>query len=152
MKPGDRMICIFVNDIPIGTTFTEWPLHVTIVPWFRLDTPSSDLAKQLQKHYIGSKPFQINVLQETQLGYKKRKTVNSIEAAELNRLEGQTRRLLHSYKTWIVDEADKTRKFHPHITAQKSNRIHEGDIIKCDRLYVISQHGDFKQIDSEVIL
>jgi 2'-5' RNA ligase len=141
---------VFVNKQSVGATFKDWPLHVTIVPWFRLITPSSELASELREHYVGSKPFKINVLQEAQFGYKKKKVVNIVDASELRRLEGQTRRLLHSHKAWIVDEADKTRNFHPHVTAQKTERVHDGDSFNCSCLYIVSQHGGFKHIDCEV--
>src|SRR5665647_80127 len=98
MLPGDRLICALVNNQPVGTVFKDWPLHITIVPWFRLDMSSSQLAERLQKHYIGSRAFQVTVENESQLGYKKRKLVNLVAAPELMKLEGQTRRLLHAHK------------------------------------------------------
>jgi hypothetical protein len=153
MLPGDRLICALVKQQPTRTIFRNWPLHITIVPWFRLDISSSQLAKQLKEHYIGSNAFQVVVLEETQLGYKKRKVVNLVANPELMKLEGQTRRLIHALKAWVVDEADNTRNgFHPHVTALKTGRVREGDSFNCDRLYIVSQHGDFKQIDSEIIL
>jgi 2'-5' RNA ligase len=145
-------MCAFVKKQSVGATFKDWPLHLSIVPWFRLKISSLELANELHEHYVGSQPFQVNVLQEAQFGYKKKKTVNIVDTPELRRLEGQTRRLLHTHKAWIVDEADKTRNFHPHVTTQKTKRAHEGDSFKCDCLYIVSQHGDFKQIDCEVIL
>jgi len=60
---------------------------------------------------------------------KKHKTVHLVAATELKKLEGQTRRLLHSHKTWIVDEADKTRNgFRPHITVPSTGQVFEGMI------------------------
>lgn len=153
MLPGDRLVCAFVEKQPIGATFKDWPLHITIVPWFRLDIPSIQLAEQLQKHYIGSNVFRIAVLEEIQLGYKKHKLANLLAGPELMKLEGQTRRLLHAYNTWVVDEADRTRQgFRPHVTVLGTGRVHQGDSFDCDRLYIVSQHGDFKQVDSVINL
>jgi len=153
MLPGDRLVVAFVEQQPTGAIFTDWPLHIIIVPWFRLDISSTQLAEQLQKNYIGSNSFRVTVLDEVQLGYEKTKAVNLVASLELMKLEGQTRRLLHSHKAWVVDEADKTRRgFRPHVTVLSTGRLHEGDSFNCDRLYIVSQHGDFKQIDSVVIL
>jgi 2'-5' RNA ligase len=153
MLPGDRLICAFVKTQLPGSTFTDWPLHITIVPWFRLDTASQQLAKQLKEHYINSGGFKVAVLDEAQFGYKKTKVVNLVAASELMKLEGQTRRLLHTHKAWVVDEADKTRRgFRPHVTVLGIDRVHKGDRFDCDYLYIVSQHGDFKQIDSVIIL
>ncbi len=153
MRPGDRIICALVDNQAVGSQFKEWPLHITIVPWFRLTIASSELAALLKKSYIGSKQFTALVTDEAQFGYKKTKTVNLVEAPELKRLEGQTRRLLHTHRAWVVDEADKTRgRFRPHITVLKAGRMHQGDHFICDRLYIVSQHGDYKMIDAEIIL
>lgn len=153
MLPGDRLICTFVTEQSAGSIFTDWPLHITIVPWFRLDISSTQLAKQLKKHYIGSNTFKVNVLDKVQFGYRKPKVVNLVTAPELMKLEGQTRRLLHAHKAWVVDEADKTRHgFRPHVTVLSTGRVHEGDSFSCDRLYIVSQHGNFKQVDSVVML
>lgn len=153
MLPGDRIICTFAKQQLLGSQFKDWPPHITIVPWFRLDISSSKLAEELKEHYVGSKPFKVSILDEAQFGYKKRKTVNLVTAPELMRLEGQTRRLLHQHKAWIVDEADKTRgHFRPHVTVLKTGRVNKGDSFNCDRLYIVTQHVSFKQIDSVIIL
>lgn len=150
--PGDRLVCAFVDNQPKGTQFKDWPPHVTIVPWFRLDTSSARLADQLQNAYVGSGAFHIAVLEEIQLGYKKHKLANLLAAPELMKLEGQTRRLLHARKAWVVDEADKTRRgFRPHVTVLNTGRVHQGDSFSCDRLYIVSQHGDYKRVDSVII-
>ena len=153
MLPGDRIICGFVKKQPVGAEFKDWPPHITIVPWFRLDVTSPQLAEQLQKHYIGSRPFRVAALGEVQLGYKKKKLANLVVAPELMKLEGQTRRLLHAHKAWIVDEADKTRRgFRPHVTALSTGRVHQNDSFDCDCLYIVAQHGDFKRVDSVITL
>ena len=153
MLPEDRLICAFVNKQLEDAVFKDWPPHITIVPWFRLNISSSQLTKELGAHYIGSKTFKVIVHGEAQLGYKKQKLVNLVAAPELMKLEGQTRRLLHAHKAWVVDEADKTRNgFRPHVTALNTGRVHKGESFNCDRLYIVSQHGGFKQIDSVIML
>lgn len=153
MKPGDRVICAFIKRQSAGSIFKDWPLHITIVPWFRLDIPSVQLAEQLKERYTGNGAFKVAVLDAVRFGYKKTKLVNLVTAPELMKLEGQTRRLLHAHKAWVVDEADKTRRgFRPHVTTLSTGRVRSGDTFKCDRLYIVSQHGDFKQIDSVVML
>lgn len=153
MLPGDRIICAFVYELPEGAKFKDWPIHITLVPWFRLDVASPLLAEQMQKYYIDRKAFRIEVLEEAKFGYKKQKVVNLVASPELIKLEDQTRRLLHYKKAWIVDEADRTRLgFRPHVTALKTGRVNNGENFWCDRLYIVSQRGTFKQIDSVVRL
>jgi hypothetical protein len=154
MRPGDRLVCAFIRPTETGGQFKEWPLHITIVPWFRLSVPSADLANELQQNFIGSSSFKVDIGPEDHFGYKKRKVVNLAFAEELLRVEGQTRRTLHLHKAWVVDEADKTRrrKYLPHVTAQTSGRVHEGDSFTCNELYIVEQKGDHKEVVAEIPL
>ena len=153
MLPGDRVLCIFVKNQSVGFTFKEWPLHVTIVPWFRIDIASVDLAEQLISVYVGHATFKVLVSEEKEFGYKHFKTVNIVNAPELYRLEGQTRRFLNYHKAWIVDEADKTRRnYAPHVSMINSKRLHAGDEFFCDRVSIVIQCAGYKQIDGEILL
>ncbi len=153
MLPGDRLICSFVATQSVGLTFKDWLPHITIVPWFRLDTSSANLARLLKKGYVGTHSFEVTVKEEAQFGYRNHKTVNLLVADELFRLEGQTRRVLHAQRAWVVDEADKTRRgFQPHVTVLPRGRVQQGDNFRCDKVYIVSQHGDYKQIDCVVVL
>lgn len=153
MKLGDRLLCIFIQSQSVNDTFKEWPVHLTLLPWFRINKSSDELAILLNETFVGCTAFQITIKNEAQFGYKQAKIVNLAEAPELYRLEGQARRLLHKYKAWVVDEADKTRKhFRPHITVLKTGRMHEKDTFSCDRIFIVSQQVDFKRIDAEIKL
>lgn len=152
MQAGDRLICAFVKPIKLNKKFKNWFLHITIVPWFRVKVDSDNLAKMLKQSYVGSRPFEVFVGEEAQFGYKKRKTVNLVEAPELLRLEGQTRRLLHSHKAWVVDEADKTRNFRPHVTSLEVGRLHKNDRFKVEKLNIVEQKGDYKEVVAEIEL
>lgn len=147
MQSGDRLVCAFVEDLPVGAQFTDWLLHITVVPWLRVKLPSERLARELHEHYVSSQPFTVKVQAETMFGYKKRKSVNLVAAPELMKLEGQTRRLLHAHSAWVVDEADHTRHgYRPHVTHQKTGRLHEGGFFRCDQLYIVEQKGDYKEV------
>jgi 2'-5' RNA ligase len=148
MQPGDRLVCAFVEPKELGTQFKQWFLHITIVPWFRVDANSQELAVELSRAYVGSHGFEVLVGEEAQFGYKNRKTVNLVSAPELPRLEGQTRRLLHSYKAWVVDEADNTRRRHykPHVTHNRGKMLKSGDTFRCNQLYIVEQKGDYKEV------
>jgi 2'-5' RNA ligase len=154
MNPGDRLICAFVEPQAVGAQFKDWFLHITIVPWFRLDMPSSRLAEVLKEGYVGSRPFEVEVGNETHFGYKNRKLVNLVSAPELMKLEGQTRRLLHAHKAWVVDEADKTRRrpYLPHVTALVAGRVQEGAHFRVDKLFIIEQKGPCKEVVGEMPL
>jgi 2'-5' RNA ligase len=152
MKPGDRLVCAFVDQLPVGTDFKEWPLHVTIVPWFRADVSSYALARGIKTALSGISPFEIRVDGEAVFG--RDKTVNLIEQpTPLNDIESQVRSVLKNHNAWLVDESTKKKRpFKPHVTAQKSARLNEGEGFLCDRLYIVEQKGDHKSIEAEIPL
>jgi len=49
MLPGDRLLCLLLDGGQPGDRFRHWPLHVTIMPWFRLPDSSAQLARGLTR-------------------------------------------------------------------------------------------------------
>ena len=147
MIPGDRLLCVLVRPLEQGAEFKDWPLHITIVPWFRTDTSTETLAGELRQALQEQKPFLITVDGEAHFG-RRRKPVNLIMLpSPLTDLETAARQLLRSHDAWMVDETTKVKRpFRPHITAQKSVQPREGDRIMCDNLYIIEQKGDHKEV------
>lgn len=68
-------------------------------------------------------------------------------------IEQRVRNYFHKKRAWLVDETTKIRReFRPHVTAQKTGRLREGDTFVCDRLYIVEQKGGFKEIVGEILL
>lgn len=154
MLPGDRLVCAFVKPQVVGTGFTDWPLHVTIVPWFRAELSTEDLSRELAETYEGIEPFVARVGQEAMFGADHSRPVNLIETkAPFADLEIRTRRMLHDHAAWLVDETTKRRwPYRPHVTAQASGRLQEGQTFGCTRVYVVAQQGASKLVAAEVQL
>lgn len=154
MLPADRLICTFLGNLPVGKTFKDWPLHVTVIPWFRTAVTSQALSRHIKQKLIPMVPFPLLVDGEAGFGYKGRKLVNLIaQPSPLDDIEREARNILHEHGAWIVDETTMQRRvFRPHVTAHKSGRAHEGDVYTCDALYIIEQKGDYKEIVSTILL
>lgn len=153
MIPGDRLYCALVESLKVGDTFTNWPLHVTLVPWFRTDISSARLSSDIQRRLQAIKPFTVSVAGEERFGAKRR-TVNLVaEPTLLVDIEHIARGQLYELGAWIVDETTEVRQaFRPHVTEQAATRLHAGDIFRCDALYIVEQKGDYKEIVSRVML
>lgn len=154
MRPGDRLLVAFTKPIPIGTQFSEWILHVTVVPWFRLGAPSQAIAVALTEDLEDIAPFVAVVGEEDHFGHGHRKLVNLIELpTSFQVIEARCREYLHDEQAWIVDETTSRRyDYRPHITAQTSGRVKQGDTFKCDRLYIVEQKGEYKEVTSIITL
>lgn len=146
MVPGDRLFCCFIKPQTLNETFTAWPLHITIVPWFRTDKASDALCRMLNQRLQSIEPFHVDVGEEARMGYDR--TVNLIRTpSPLEDIEQAARALLHENAAWLVDETtQKQRAFRPHVTAQKSGRMQTGDHVTIDKVYIVEQKGDYKEI------
>jgi 2'-5' RNA ligase len=146
MLPGDRLICGFVDEFKIGDTFSKWPLHITIVPWFRLDDPSEQIARGLQQALTLVKPFTVIVGETAVFGPRKRQA-HVLEPSRLTEVEKRVRKYFHQKRAWLVDETTKRKyDFRPHITFQGDEHLQKGDRVQIDRLYAVQQQGGHKLV------
>ena len=155
MRPGDRLVCALLQPLGTGTIFKEWPLHVTIVPWFRLDIPTDQLSTDLRKVWRGVRPFNVEMgAENVRFGHQKGKLVTLVKlSSPLVEVEKRLRSYLHQQNAWLVDESTRARRdFRPHVTVQGAGRLPEGEVFRGDRLYIVEQLGHEKAITGHVTL
>src|SRR6185437_17165171 len=103
MLPSDRLLCVFVEHLNQGDQFTEWPLHVTVVPWFRVDMASDKLAAEFCDNICDFKSFQVVMGDETKFG--RGKTVNLVALPTLfTEIEEQVSMVLERHDAWRADK------------------------------------------------
>ncbi len=68
-----------LDDLPIGATFKPSALHITILPWFALETTEAPFLEWFYKHFDAVKAFEASVGQQRLFGPKKDVPVNLIE-------------------------------------------------------------------------
>jgi hypothetical protein len=151
MLPSDRLLCAFVKPLPVDEAFKVWPLHVTIVPWFRLATSSNQLASELREKLAPIKPFEIKVGAQAKFGQR---IVNLVkQPTPLSTIEQEARDTLKMHDAWLLDETTKRKwEYKPHVTEQQDARLRDGDHFLCDRIYIVEQAGGHKIVASEVPL
>lgn len=154
MLPDDRLVCAFVRPRAVGDTFRTWPLHVTIVPWFRLPVVTDRLVDGLAEAMKPISAFTSTAVAETMLGPRhNRPALLLAEPTPFRDIEERVRTYFHKKRAWLVDETTKKpRSFRPHVTLQKDDRLVSGHQFMTDRLYIVEQKGDYKQVVGEVRL
>lgn len=154
MQPGDRLICAFVEGMHIQETFQIWPLHVTILPWFRLADRSDDIAHGLETALHTMHSFEAVMDEQTVIGPRQSRPATLIQLpTPFSEIEHRVRNYFHKKRAWLVDETTKVRReFRPHVTVQGSKDMHTGDTFICDRVYIVEQKGDYKEIVREILL
>lgn len=154
MHPGDRLVCALVRKVAVGDMFQSWPLHVTIVPWFRLDDATDHIVTGLAEALKPVMPFGSFADTETMMGPRKNRPALLIrEPSTFHDVERRVRNYFHKKRAWLVDETTKVhRSFRPHVTMQKTDRLQPGDRFQTDALYIIEQKGSVKAVVGEVPL
>lgn len=153
MLPGDRLICAFLKPQVTGVQFEDWPLHVTVVPWFRLEISSEDLAAGLRPALAGLKSFRVQAAATEPFGNRHKLANLTCDPTPFIEIEKRVRALLKKQAAWLVDETTKRhRQYRPHITHQKSGRLKPGDTFSCDSLYIVEQNGGYKEVIGKVEL
>jgi len=154
MLPGDRIVCAFVELQLVGAQFKVWTLHVTIVPWFRLDESSEVIAKGLETALQTTSLVKLEGDGESLFGPRKNRRVRLLKPFEpLEEIEVKVRNYLHKKRAFLVDETTKKPySFRPHVTEQNGFLLPESAAFEIDRLYIVEQKGDYKQIMSEIKL
>jgi 2'-5' RNA ligase len=152
MRPGDRLICAFIDQLPAGAEFKDWPLHVTVVPWFRIEASADKLAEDIKASLAGLSSFEVRMGRKATFG--NHKTVNLVQQpSPFDDIEASVRMVLKRQDAWLADETTKQRRpYKPHVTAQKGTRMNEGDSFWCDRVYIIEQKGGHKTVAAEILL
>lgn len=145
MQPGDRLICAFEKPPELGGRFSEWPLHVTVLSWFRCSLPSSRLARLLELNLKGFEPFRLEVGNEAQFGPRQNVLVNLVKTSpQLDAVEEITRLALENSDIQFASK--QFSKYRPHITVQERARLRAGDNFIVRQLSIIEQKVDYKEV------
>lgn len=142
MEPGDRLICCLVKPFIARASFSSWPLHITIVPWFRVNVDSGQLVSELPLDRF--LPFRVILGNESRLGANKPVTLIKLPS-ELTEIEAETRTYLHDKGAWLADETTKkAHSFLPHLTWQKGVKPVEN--FSITEIQIVQQAGDNKVV------
>jgi 2'-5' RNA ligase len=154
MLEGDRLIVALVRPLAVGEQFDVWPLHLTVVPWFRLGASTDEVVEGLLKDLADGSSFQVTMGEQANFGYKGRKVVRLVQLPnQIAVVEQKVRSFLKTQGAWIVDETTKVRReYRPHVTNQEDEQIEKGDKFECRALNIVEQRGEYKEVVGEIML
>jgi 2'-5' RNA ligase len=134
--------------------FVQWPLHVTVVPWFRCGMATGELCRGLAQVLEGIDAFDVTMAETANFGRGGRKPVRLVsQPTVLMDIERKVRSYLRDQGAWLADESTRARRsYRPHVTDQADEQLYEGDSFRCDRVSIIEQKGGLKTVMSEVRL
>lgn len=136
---NEHVVAIMLGPISIGQEFIDWPLHITIVPWFpcgdseKLDSILVDEAKTHAS-------FLVEVGKIEKFGPGKNIGVNLIkDSPELNKLHWSIYTALEKNNFGIHQKEYVGDGYKPHITHQPHGQKRKGEKLKIESLALVKQ-------------
>lgn len=133
----EYVVVALLDDAKDRERILQWPLHITILPWFSFHDYEGFCQKA--KEVIQVEPsFDVSVGFETRWGER---NVNLLQySIPLHRLHDQLLKIAKKHgRMQIRDHHYAERSYVPHITHQGRQKIEEGRKIKVDSLYLIER-------------
>lgn len=136
---------------PLGEeTFSRWPLHITLVPWFEYGEGEANLINDLSSQ-IPRKVRMIKgrVGQRTWFGYDL--PVRLVEPKdELKRLHDQLLEEVEQVGGGLSDKTFAGPRYNPHITVRGQRVIEGGQKLSIDKITLVKAISDQPQLRQKV--
>lgn len=146
----DYIYVAMVKPQPVGRRFTQWPLHITLLPWFQ--APSIAAVEQLaQAAARDFTPFTVTVGKREYFGSSRQLAVKLIKTSE--QIMELHNRLLNGVmsKGWNMPGRYTGEHYRPHVT-RKAGKDAEGSM-QIDAIYVAEkQPQGYREIVAKVPL
>jgi 2'-5' RNA ligase len=132
-----------LEELEVGSVFTKWPLHITIVPWFFYESDLDELIRQMQKKLTNFRAFKVRVLGQAMFGPAGDVPVKLIEKNEnLTKLHASLYHLLLSAKASPEREEYNTASYTPHITVRGDRNIDSGTEVMVNSVDILQDLKD----------
>ena len=136
---NEHVVAIVLEPVAIGQEFIDWPLHITIVPWFprddaqKLDSILTNVAKT-------QSGFSVEVGEIEKFGPEKNVKVNLIkDSSGLNELHWIIFKVLEKNKFGIHQKEYVGNGYRPHITHQPHGHARLGDSFRVKSFILVKQ-------------
>jgi 2'-5' RNA ligase len=123
---GEFVVVCMRQAIAVGTRFTQWPLHLTLVPWFTapdIETVQAALEPVLRL----TSPFTVDVGDRAYFGQRKLPVKLLKPSPQLHALHGLLLSKLEE-QGWPITGRYTGQHYKPHIT-QKAGLDAEGEFV-----------------------
>jgi len=128
-----------LDDLPVGAEFQPGLLHITIIPWFVLETEESDFIKWYESEFSSFKPFEVEIGERRMFGFKRDVAVSVINHSsgfyELHEMAMNWFRDTGS--RWAVRHPHVEHQYVPHIRRRRGTRLEHGKVMRINRLELI---------------
>lgn len=146
LRAKRQIIVAGLEPLEVGSTFTKWPLHITLLPWFRA-RKQKDLVSAIEQVVHEQRPL-IVLLGETALFGKNRDKIVRLAQPEdeLRSLHVLLMDAVCDMGAVLEDMSFVSYKYKPHVTVAYEEPV--SDTFKIQSVALVSQTpARFKQVD-----
>ena len=142
MRPGSLILVTMAEQVEQGYTFErkrqEWPLHVTLVPWFETDANKNDVIKRLTNTVRTLNAFDAVIGAEDNFGPNGDVRVNVVsDPHHFSFLHNVVVAALDELAPKYISEIYMRENYKPHVTHHGTNHMHIGDIVHVQDVAVV---------------
>lgn len=133
------LLAFFVDKKAVGNTFINWPLHITIIPWFfvhDIDTLDAKINR------ISKKFFKLSVTGRELTKYGERTVCLVSNEYTLQQIHRAVYTTLQMLNARFIDTRYFGDNYTPHITWQESEKYLIGDVFDAAGFYLVKRHKD----------
>jgi len=139
MAKGEHLVVVMLEPMPLDQEFEEWPLHITLVPWF----PAKDKSKldDLLAKIAGEHPkLKVTAGKKDIWGKRNQFEVNLInDPGGLHRLHWDVYHTLERNGFPIHQKEHLGDKYRPHFIYHPDNSVKKGDELSISKFALIRQ-------------
>jgi 2'-5' RNA ligase len=158
-RPGDCVLVSLLQPLAPAERFRHWPLHFTVMPWFRTPLSDQDIHAEFGNIIHSFPRFTLTMGQEAYFGHDGKVPVRVAQSPnQLEKLHTELFAMMQQHpKFHILDMQHCGKNFRAHVTLHTDEPLREGDIVACNELQLvrlshIHPGGSTKEIVSEVRL
>lgn len=109
------LVCLMLEKVKLQQSFSSWPLHLTLVPWFELrGNELPNFINRVEKLCLVTPPLVLSMAENTSLGNRKL-TLVKVDS-RLLKLHHALIEIIHKSSANIINDRTINDGFKPHIS------------------------------------
>lgn len=134
----EYLLAFMLEPLDKGDQFIGWPLHITLVPWFRTDYGSEHVTRDIEKAASGIDQFTVTGIMRSMLGGQRNVPVTDVASSDLHDLHRALLTVFENDAYSLSDSKYTGVNYRPHVTKKGNAEFKPGHVILFDSVYLVS--------------
>lgn len=134
----EYLLAFMLEPLEKGDQFIGWPLHITLVPWFRSNFGSEHVARDIEATILGTDRLTVRGITRSMLGRQRNVPVTDVVSSDLHDLHRKLLTVFDNDAYTLSDSKYTGANYRPHVTKKGNKELKPGHEIEIDSLYLVS--------------